>query len=95
MSEIFDYWKEQAEEERERKASSREYNILLFENLYNRDDHDYLVEKRTDYHFSLYLNGMRVDYYPTSGKARNVTLNGKYIVTEHPEELQNLFLKND
>jgi len=93
MSEYFEDLKQYQEEQRQQRAEKRETNKDIFEEMYNNDD-SYLVEKRTDYHFSLYLNSERVDYFPTSGKAKNVTHNSKYFKTNKPEELKALFIQN-
>lgn len=90
FNEMTEFWREENRENQERKAESRGSNIEIFEEIFNNDD-DFLVEKRTDYHFSLFKNNERVDYWPTSGKAKNITFGSKIIKTGHPNELRELF----
>lgn len=66
-----EFWNRVFKEERERKRNEYKSRIeQVAETLGLK------IEKRTEYHFSLYdQSGYRVDYFPTSGKYHDVEQN--------------------
>ena len=63
-------WKEHKQDHLVSKAENRKSNTEKLEEFCVENKID--LQKRTDYHYSLHKNDIRVDVFPTRGKFHNV-----------------------
>lgn len=91
MSELGEYYQEQREKLRGKKAKALEWNTSVVLGL--SVEYDFKVISHTEFHLSLFHKEKgRLDYYPSTGKAR--WTKDVYKKTFHVKDIESYLMTN-